>query len=77
MDRAEFDRLLDEQLRAKAVEVIALAGYMRLLSPNSSAIGMAASSTFTLPCCHSTKASTRTGARCWPEMNMVAAPFMS
>jgi formyltetrahydrofolate-dependent phosphoribosylglycinamide formyltransferase len=33
MDRAEFDRLLDEQLRAKAVEVIALAGYMRLLSP--------------------------------------------
>lgn len=33
MDRGEFDRLLDEQLRAQGVELIALAGYMRLLSP--------------------------------------------
>jgi formyltetrahydrofolate-dependent phosphoribosylglycinamide formyltransferase len=32
MERAEFDRLLDEQLRAHGVEVVALAGYMRLLS---------------------------------------------
>ena len=33
MDRAEFDALLDEQLRVHEIEVIALAGYMRLLSP--------------------------------------------
>ncbi|WP_380877695.1 phosphoribosylglycinamide formyltransferase [Sphingomonas sp. DBB INV C78] len=31
--RAEFDRLLDAELRAANVELIALAGYMRLLSP--------------------------------------------
>ena len=33
MDRAEFDMVLDEVLRAHDVELIALAGYMRLLSP--------------------------------------------
>jgi phosphoribosylglycinamide formyltransferase-1 len=33
MKRAEFDALLDEQLHAHAIEIIALAGYMRLLSP--------------------------------------------
>jgi phosphoribosylglycinamide formyltransferase-1 len=33
MDRAAFDRLLDSELRAHGVEVVALAGYMRLLSP--------------------------------------------
>lgn len=33
MDRAVFDRLLDEELRRHGIEVIALAGYMRLLSP--------------------------------------------
>jgi formyltetrahydrofolate-dependent phosphoribosylglycinamide formyltransferase len=33
MERAEFDRLLDEELRRNDVELIALAGYMRLLSP--------------------------------------------
>ncbi|HEX8534193.1 MAG TPA: phosphoribosylglycinamide formyltransferase [Allosphingosinicella sp.] len=33
LDRAEFDRLLDEELRRHDVELIALAGYMRLLSP--------------------------------------------
>jgi formyltetrahydrofolate-dependent phosphoribosylglycinamide formyltransferase len=33
MDRAEFDRLVDAELRRHDVEVIALAGYMRLLSP--------------------------------------------
>jgi phosphoribosylglycinamide formyltransferase-1 len=33
MDRAAFDRLLDSELRAHGVEVIALAGYMRLLTP--------------------------------------------
>lgn len=33
MERAEFDRLLDEELRRRDVELIALAGYMRLLSP--------------------------------------------
>ena len=33
MDRAEFDRLLDAELRRHGVELIALAGYMRLLSP--------------------------------------------
>ena len=32
MDRAEFDRLIDAELRRRGVEVIALAGYMRLLS---------------------------------------------
>jgi len=32
MDRADFDRLIDAALRAHGVEVIALAGYMRLLS---------------------------------------------
>ena len=32
MDRAEFDRLLDEELRRHDVELVALAGYMRLLS---------------------------------------------
>lgn len=31
--RAEFDRLVDAELRRNEVEVIALAGYMRLLSP--------------------------------------------
>lgn len=30
--RAEFDRLLDAELRSRGVELIALAGYMRLLS---------------------------------------------
>jgi formyltetrahydrofolate-dependent phosphoribosylglycinamide formyltransferase len=33
MDRAAFDRLLDAELRRHDVEVVALAGYMRLLSP--------------------------------------------
>jgi phosphoribosylglycinamide formyltransferase 1 len=33
MERVDFDRLMDTQLRAHGVEVIALAGYMRLLSP--------------------------------------------
>lgn len=33
MDRADFDRLIDAELRRHAVEVVALAGYMRLLSP--------------------------------------------
>lgn len=33
LERAEFDRLIDAELRARDVEVIALAGYMRLLSP--------------------------------------------
>lgn len=33
VERAEFDRWLDRELRAAGVEVIALAGYMRLLSP--------------------------------------------
>lgn len=33
MERAEFDRLVDAELRRRGVEVIALAGYMRLLSP--------------------------------------------
>lgn len=33
MERAEFDRLLDEELTRRGVDVIALAGYMRLLSP--------------------------------------------
>ena len=33
MARAEFDRLIDAELRRHDVEVIALAGYMRLLSP--------------------------------------------
>jgi formyltetrahydrofolate-dependent phosphoribosylglycinamide formyltransferase len=33
MDRTEFDRLVDAELRRRDVEVIALAGYMRLLSP--------------------------------------------
>ena len=33
LERAEFDRLVDAELRRRKVEVIALAGYMRLLSP--------------------------------------------
>jgi len=33
MKRAEFDELVDVQLRAEGVEYVALAGYMRLLSP--------------------------------------------
>ena len=33
LDRAEFDALLDAELRRQGVEVIALAGFMRLLSP--------------------------------------------
>jgi formyltetrahydrofolate-dependent phosphoribosylglycinamide formyltransferase len=33
LERAEFDRLMDDELRRHDVEVIALAGYMRLLSP--------------------------------------------
>ncbi len=33
LDRAAFDALIDEQLTAARVDTIALAGYMRLLSP--------------------------------------------
>ena len=33
LKRSEFDALIDEQLRAARVEYVALAGYMRLLSP--------------------------------------------
>ena len=33
MKRAEFDALLDEELHRHRVEIVALAGYMRLLSP--------------------------------------------
>lgn len=33
LDRAEFDRLMDSELRRHDVKVVALAGYMRLLSP--------------------------------------------
>jgi len=33
MAREDFDALVDEALRAHGVEVVALAGYMRLLSP--------------------------------------------
>ena len=32
MKREEFDRLLDAELRARGAEIVALAGYMRLLS---------------------------------------------
>jgi formyltetrahydrofolate-dependent phosphoribosylglycinamide formyltransferase len=32
MDRAAFDRLVDEELQRREVEVVALAGYMRILS---------------------------------------------
>jgi len=34
MERAAFDRLLDAELRRYDVELIALAGYMRILSPD-------------------------------------------
>ena len=34
MERSEFDRLIDAELRRHDVEVLALAGYMRLLSPD-------------------------------------------
>jgi len=34
MKRAEFDALVDAELRAARVEYVALAGYMRLLSPD-------------------------------------------
>ncbi len=33
MDRAEYDGLIDAELRRHDVELVALAGYMRLLSP--------------------------------------------
>jgi phosphoribosylglycinamide formyltransferase 1 len=33
LKRAEFDALLDETLHAHEIEIVALAGYMRLLSP--------------------------------------------
>jgi formyltetrahydrofolate-dependent phosphoribosylglycinamide formyltransferase len=33
LERAEFDRLVDAELRRHGVELVALAGYMRLLSP--------------------------------------------
>ena len=33
MNRADFDRLIDAELRRHDVELVALAGYMRLLSP--------------------------------------------
>jgi phosphoribosylglycinamide formyltransferase-1 len=33
LERAEFDLLLDAELRRRGVELVALAGYMRLLSP--------------------------------------------
>lgn len=33
MPREDFDMLIDDQLRAHDIEVVALAGYMRLLSP--------------------------------------------
>ncbi|HEY0086140.1 MAG TPA: phosphoribosylglycinamide formyltransferase, partial [Allosphingosinicella sp.] len=33
LDRAEFDMRMDAELRRHGVEVVALAGYMRLLSP--------------------------------------------
>jgi formyltetrahydrofolate-dependent phosphoribosylglycinamide formyltransferase len=33
IDRAAFDRLIDAELRRHKVELVALAGYMRLLSP--------------------------------------------
>ncbi len=33
LERAEFDALVDDELRRHDVEVVALAGYMRLLSP--------------------------------------------
>jgi phosphoribosylglycinamide formyltransferase-1 len=34
MKRAEYDALIDAELRRHGVEVVALAGYMRLLSPD-------------------------------------------
>jgi phosphoribosylglycinamide formyltransferase-1 len=34
MERAKFDRLVDAELRRHAIELVALAGYMRLLSPD-------------------------------------------
>jgi phosphoribosylglycinamide formyltransferase 1 len=33
MEREEYDRLVDSELRRHDIEVVALAGYMRLLSP--------------------------------------------
>jgi len=33
MDRTDFDALIDAELRRHGIEVVALAGYMRLLSP--------------------------------------------
>lgn len=37
IDRAAFDALIDAELRRHAIEAIALAGYMRLLSPGFTA----------------------------------------
>ncbi|MEA3002970.1 MAG: phosphoribosylglycinamide formyltransferase 1 [Sphingomonadales bacterium] len=34
MERAAFDRLVDAELRRHGIEAVALAGYMRLLSPD-------------------------------------------
>ena len=38
LPRAEFDRRIDAELRARAVTHVALAGYMRLLSPEFVAV---------------------------------------
>ncbi len=67
MKRAAFDAIIDAQLRDAGAHYVALAGYMRLLSPSTS-----------IPaCCPNIRGWTRTSARSTQATAMLAVRCIS
>jgi phosphoribosylglycinamide formyltransferase-1 len=65
-DRAGFETALEAALASHKVELICLAGFMRLFTPNSCSAGTAGCSTSIPRCCPHSRVSIRTARRSRP-----------